>query len=463
MEKINHIEDLTRDAEESQALESLATLEVSAHQPEDAEPAADESDHLPDVNDADIELNNWRASVEAYVATQVQPFTVDDVLEHGMHFTPGGWDRSEQMRCAAILRELGFDRQQRRIDGVRAQYWSSPTMVAFESRASGVSPPATATAEHVPATPDEGGSIIGDAACPDLESDQAGDEPNQTSNPEGLDLKSEPAQSDLKSDSAEAAEAARDRYTRLSARQTEIKRKLADAQRAAHFATDARRKAALAAVEGGFTAEASYYKAVEADKEAGARVEQLQAALAAIGTDLQRAIVYAEAERRRLQCKAVRDMARAVETYGPRIEGLLVELGKAVSGYMHDINVVYRKSWSVMTGAREVAAPQTDPVACALMGQFLRSSGLDPSFFTELTSHGMNGLLRFEPPSQIVDMQLANITERLVDNNWSMVNVQEADPEAEERAAAVLAPGHELVPQGIYPNTLPADAEGDEA
>ncbi|WP_321864679.1 hypothetical protein [Burkholderia cenocepacia] len=69
--------------------------------------------------------------------------------------------------------------------------------------------------------------------------------------------------------------------------------------------------------------------------------------------------LYAEAERRVQKCNAVRDMARVVEGYGPRIEGLLAELGKAMSGYMHNINAVYRNSWSVRERA---TSPRRRPI-----------------------------------------------------------------------------------------------------
>src|SRR6516225_7103165 len=98
MEEINHMEeDLTHTGEDSQVYEPLATLEASTPQPDDAEPTTDELDPLPDVQDEDIERSHWRATVAAYVATQTEPLMADDVLEHGFHFTPGGWTRSEQM------------------------------------------------------------------------------------------------------------------------------------------------------------------------------------------------------------------------------------------------------------------------------------------------------------------------------------------------------------------------------
>ncbi|WP_143037105.1 hypothetical protein [Paraburkholderia tuberum] len=450
MEQINPIEDLTHDgasdSQYSQVLEPLATSEASTPHPESAESATGEFDPLPDVQDGDDpELSNWRASVEAYVATQTQPFTVDDVLEHGLHFTPGGWDRSEQMRVAAILRELGFDRQQRRIEGVRAQYWSSPTMGQPHQEVAA----AVFDEQHVePAeamqptpAPEQDGSIIGDAVDDDTAAPSAPVEPAQPTEP---------------------AESASTRYARLSARQTDIKRKLADAQRVLHFAQDARKQTALAAVEGGFKAEAAYYEAVEKHTQASAHVEQLTAALAQVSADLQRASVYAEAERRVLQCQAVRDAARRVEAYGPKIEGLLTDLGKAVSGYLHDVNVVYRKAWPVMTGQHEVATPWTEPVSCALMGHFLRSAGLDPEFFTDLSSHGLNGLLRYETPSQVVDMQLGNIVERLADNYLELIEVREVEPETAELQTgdtwAEVTRGHELVPPGIFP-TQSTDAD----
>ncbi|WP_321864681.1 hypothetical protein [Burkholderia cenocepacia] len=96
------------------------------------------------------------------------------------------------------------------------------------------------------------------------------------------------------------------------------------------------------------------------------------------------------------------------------------------------------------------------------MGQFLRSSSLDPEFFIDLTSHGMNGLLRYESPSDVVHMQITNITDRLVDNDVDMIVVHEGEPEAadDDGTAATPMPGHELVPDGIYPDTnLPSEEE----
>lgn len=435
MEQTNRIEHLTHDGEDSQALEPLAALDVSAHQPDAAEPATDELDQLPGE---DIELRNWRATVEAYAAMQAEPFTSDDVLVHGFCMAPEFIEKGDQMRVARILRELGYTKEQRRVNTVRRELWSKPS----EAAVSDEQHVEQSAAEHAPAAPQEGGSIVGDAVDDDAR--PAPSTPAEPARPR------------------ESAGSASTRYQQMSARQTEIMRKLADAQRVLHFAQDARKQAALAAADGGgFVAEAAYEKAVDKHKEAGAHVEQLTEALSQISTDLQRASVYAEAERRVQQCNAVRDMARAVEGYGPKIEGLLAELGKAVSGYLHDINVVHRKSWPVLTGAREVAAPLTEPVACALLGHFLRSSGLDPAFFIELTSHGMNGLLRYETPSQIVDMQLGNITERLADNYLEMIEVREGEPETEDCAEtwAEAAPGHELVPAGIFP----AQSTTDEA
>lgn len=427
------------------AVVPLTHAEAPEHQPEASEPPAGESDgalavtdDLPPLDGDDIEMEHWRRSVEAYVSTKTEPFMVDDVLVSGFHFAPP-LERADQMRVAAILRERGFEGQHRRIDGVRAHWWSSPTMVAFA--APQPSQPATVAVrdeQHVEqVAPREGGSIVGDAVESDDATQPAPSAPVEPAQP------------------SEAAEPASTRYRQLSARQIDIKRKLADAQRMLHFAKDARKQAALAAAEGaGFVAEAAYEKAVIRHKEAGAHVEKLTEALEQIGKDLQRASVYAEAERRVQQCKEIRDAARAVEAYGPRIEGLLAELGKAVSGYLHDINVIYQKSWPVLTGAREVAAPLTEPVAYGLLGHFLRSSGLDPAFFTELTSYGMHGLLRYETPSQIADMQLGNITARLADNYLSLVEVSEAEPDfvAEpETSWAQATPGHEHVPAGIFP------------
>ncbi|MCA8435357.1 hypothetical protein [Burkholderia seminalis] len=409
MQQINEPEDLPRDSE---ALAPLVQSDASAHQPEADEPLAGESDAPAAVIDEfpldDTAAGSWmRADVMAYARMQTEPFTSSDVLVDALHMVrdDGPQWKAGEMAVAKILRELGYDRHQRRVNGERQNLWSKLAEPQDEAT----------QAAHVDQTPfltETPNTVIGDAA-----DDDVGNAPSTSA---------EPAKP------TEPAESACTRYQEMTARQTEIKRKLADAKRASHFATESRKKAALAAVDGGFKAEADYYKAVEADKAASAHVEQLTAALESLDSDLQRASLYAEAERRVQQCNAVRDMARVVEGYGPRIEGLLVDLGKAVSGYMHDINVVYRRSWSVMTGAREVAAPQTDPVACALMGQFLRSSGLDPEFFTDLTSHGMNGLLRYESPSQIVDMQLANITDRLVDNYMDMIVVREGEPEAED-------------------------------
>lgn len=440
MQEINQPEDLPHDSE---ALAPLVPSDAPVHQPEAGEPLTSGSDAPAGTID-EVPLDDtaaggrMRAEVMAYARMQTEPFTTSDVLVDGLHMVreDGPQWKADEMAVAKILRELGYDRQQRRVHGERQNLWSKPTQAAPDQQHG--EPPTAEHVEHQPSLMETPNTVIGDAT----------DDTVPAATP------FEPAQQ------TESAESARTRYQDMTARQTEIKRKLADAKRAAHFATDSRKKAALAAVDGGFKAEAEYYKAVEADKAASAHVEQLTAALESLDRDLQRASVYAEAERRVQKCNAVRDMARVAEGYGPRIEGLLAELGKAVSGYMHDINAVYRNSWSVITGARDVAAPQTDPVACALMGQFLRSSSLDPEFFTDLTSHGMNGLLRYESPSQVIGMQLANITERLVDNYVDMIVVREGEPEAEDDCKATSPmPGHEVVPAGIYPDTNPPSEE----
>lgn len=442
MEQTNRTEAPTQDNQDSRVLEPLAA-------PESAEPLAVEFDPLPDVPDGDdIELSNWRASVEAYVSTQTQPFTVDDVLEHGMHFTPGGWDRSEQMRCAEILRELGFDRQQRRIDGVRAQYWSSPTMVAFESRASEVSQPAAA--EHVAPAPQEDGSIVGDAV-----DDDASPAPSTPV---------EPAQPSGPTESASA------RYQRLSARETEIKAKLRAAKAGLTAAEDARKKAALAAVGGSFKEEAAYYAAVDADKAASAHVEQLTAALAQIGEDLRHAGIEQEAERRVAQCRHIREAARLVEDSGARIEATLAEAGKLINAYLRNVDLIYRRSIPVLSGQPECAMPMTQPMAHAILGHFLRSAKLDPDFFSDMN---LRSLLAFESPSQIVSMQLGGITERLLDNSWMALAEPDPhfmaepidpaiDPEIRRKRSA-WPENHQLVPAGIFPTIRRADAEGEEA
>lgn len=425
MQDSNKPEDLPRD---SQDVAPVVPSNAPAEQPDPDEPPAAVIDEMPLDDTAP---GGWmRAEVMAYARMQTEPFTTSDVLIDGLHMVreDGPQWKADEMAVAKILRELGYDRQQRRVHGERQNLWSKP------EQAEGEAPPTA----H----------------------DQQFGEPPAASSVELPPLLTVAAPVES-AQPTEPADSARARYQDMSARQTEIQRKLADAKRAAHFATDSRKKAALAAVDGGFKAEAEYYKAVEADNAASAHVEQLTAALESLDRDLQRASVYAEAERRVQKCNAVRDMARVVEGYGPRIEGLLAELGKAVSGYMRDINAVYRNSWSVMTGARDVAAPQTDPVACALMGQFLRSSSLDPEFFTDLTSHGMNGLLRYESPSQVIGMQLTNITDRLADNYVDMIVVREGEPEAasDDGTAAAPMPGHELVPDGIYPDINPPSEE----
>lgn len=437
--------EMTMNETANDAVAPLGPTDDSDHHPDGASLLAAESAALPGLPDDlpgdGYETAAWRREVAEYVAEQSVPFTVDDVLVDGLHMMRGGIERGDQMRVAAILRALGYEKQQRRVSGERQNLWSRPAQ-SGEAAA----PHEPTGADQPLAAPEEGGSIIGDAI-----------EETPAEHDNGAPAPGAPSPDDAPPASASM------RYLNLCNRETDIKRKLADANRVLHFAQDARKKSALAAVDGGFAAEAAYYTAVDADKAARAHVEQLTAALAQIGQDIQRASQYAVAERRVQQCKAVRDDARNVEGYGPRIEGLLAELGTAVSGYLHDINVVFRKSLPVMTGARDVAAPQTEPVACALLGHFLRSSGLDPAFFIELTSHGMNGLLRYETPSQIVDMQLGNVTERLADNYPGLIEVEEVkvEPDAEDsdRRAEALEPGHELVPAGIFPATHHAAEE----
>jgi hypothetical protein len=405
MEQTNRLETLTHDDQDSRALEPLALPKVSEDQPEAGEPATAGFDPLPDVPEGDDpELRNWRASVEAYVAMQTQPFTVDDVLEHGLHFTPGGWDRSEQMRVAAILRELGFDRQQRRIEGVRAQYWSSPTMVAFESRASEASQPATvavrdeqraepAAVEQPRFLTETPNTIIGDAAAaPQL------DEPRQTDLPR---------------------ESARTRCATLRARHADVKMKLEGAQRDLQAAQDDRKRASLDALDGGTAAEGRYHRAVEREAQVRARLDQLSAALAQIDEDLPLAQREATAEARAEQCDKIRHAARLVETYGPRIEALLDELGKTVQNYLKDVNTVHRSAAFVSTGEPWLAMPSAEFLAHAVMGQLMRSSGVSLEFFLELTVQGLQNLLRHESPSEVVNYQLGNITARLVDNHWN--------------------------------------------
>lgn len=454
MEATNH--------DHTNALAPLVPSDAPEHQPEAGEPLATGSDAPAAVVDEvpldDTAAGGWmRAEVIAYASVQTEPFTTSDVLIDGLHMVreDGPQWKADEMAVAKILREMGYDRQQRRVHRERQNLWSKPSEPDEAPQAARdgqhVEP---ITAAHVEQPPllTAAVTIIGDATDGVV--------------PGAMPV--EPVQD------AGPRESASTRYQQLSARQTDIKRKLADAQRVLHFAQDARRKAALAAADGGgFAAEAAYIKAVDTDKAAAGHVEMLTAALEALGKDLIRADAERVAERRIEQCQAVRDDASKVAGYGLRIEALLKELGPLVSAYLRDVNVVYRKAWPVMNGQRECAIPMTDPISSALMGEFLRSSGLDPSFFTELTSHGMNGLLRFEPVSQVVDMQLGNITDRLVDNYWNATSPQDAyestfmsEPETDDHdRRAVRAPvghvGHELVPAGIFPTTRPADAEGE--
>lgn len=68
--------------------------------------------------------DRWlRPVVNDYVARLTRPFTVDEVLLYAVKVTPPV-ERRDQMRVASILRELGFGHRLRRVNGVRAQYWS---------------------------------------------------------------------------------------------------------------------------------------------------------------------------------------------------------------------------------------------------------------------------------------------------------------------------------------------------
>lgn len=77
-----------------------------------------------DLVSADL-VDGWHSAVAGYAASHSE-FTTDDVLVEAFFMMPAAVTRGDQMRCAEILRSLGYDRQQRRIDGLRQNLWFKP-------------------------------------------------------------------------------------------------------------------------------------------------------------------------------------------------------------------------------------------------------------------------------------------------------------------------------------------------
>lgn len=94
-----------------------------------------------------LTLRIWR-----YVKKREEPFTTDQLVVEEFRVLPSDVKRADQMRVAEVLRDLGCERQQRRINGVRAQYWSRIKMDSqvFKSKIDGQSAIAKKIFEIVP-------------------------------------------------------------------------------------------------------------------------------------------------------------------------------------------------------------------------------------------------------------------------------------------------------------------------
>lgn len=66
--------------------------------------------------------DEWEVPIRRYLEG-VRETQVAAVLEHGLGMPPERWGKSEQMRAANVLRDLGFDRKDAWRDGEKAKVW----------------------------------------------------------------------------------------------------------------------------------------------------------------------------------------------------------------------------------------------------------------------------------------------------------------------------------------------------
>jgi len=92
--------------------------------------------HLADAEEHDrrmhavsfTRMDAWTAHIEAWVAANVAPFTIRDVLIGAVGIPAHQHDRSHQVRVGQVLRQLGYDKRKARVgemkDGTRPWLWS---------------------------------------------------------------------------------------------------------------------------------------------------------------------------------------------------------------------------------------------------------------------------------------------------------------------------------------------------
>lgn len=72
--------------------------------------------------------NPWTEKITAYTARH-NPCTVADIMENALGFDVSKLnDKKAQGDVTAILRQLGYTKEQKRLNGVKARYWYRPTL-----------------------------------------------------------------------------------------------------------------------------------------------------------------------------------------------------------------------------------------------------------------------------------------------------------------------------------------------
>lgn len=76
----------------------------------------------PDIVGTEMS-DGWHDTVAAYAASHAD-FTTDQVLIEAFGMVPEYVEKSDQMRVAEILRALGFESHQKRVNGERQNLWN---------------------------------------------------------------------------------------------------------------------------------------------------------------------------------------------------------------------------------------------------------------------------------------------------------------------------------------------------
>jgi hypothetical protein len=103
----------------------LMPVDEDWHDHLDTEPVVAAVDPLAEI--VGVEMSDgWRDTVAAYAGSHAD-FTTDQVLVDAFGMVAEFVERADQMRVAEILRQLGYDMKQRRVNGERQNLWIKPS------------------------------------------------------------------------------------------------------------------------------------------------------------------------------------------------------------------------------------------------------------------------------------------------------------------------------------------------